>query len=210
MKDKISVKYRNTANCFVKNILRVMRVAGGGGESPEAMTQQELSKRAGVARSTLANHKDLWNKEEKAPNPTLGKICAIADALNVPPAFLLMRSEDWRVLAQAVEFYTNMRGEKFKGGVFEQVVSGGNVAPVKQAEIALKFAKMIAVVDCPGPDVLELFSEKERDGVLEKVRRQRASIFASSVLPSVANMNQGERAAAFVVSVVFGASYRQE
>ena len=44
-------------------------------------------------------------KQEKDANPTLKSICQIADALGIPPAFLLLRDRDWKVLAESVMAY---------------------------------------------------------------------------------------------------------
>ena len=66
---------------------------------PIRMKQKELIGRAGVARSTL--NKYLANDDSDFPvNPDLRTLCRLAEALNLPPAYLLMRPNDWRRLAQ--------------------------------------------------------------------------------------------------------------
>lgn len=211
MESKRSERYKKTANHFVKNVQRAMRVAGSiDGEYPDKMTQESLSKKAGIARSTLTSHKELSNSEEKAPNPTLEKVCAIADTLNVPPAFLLMRPEDWVKLAQVVEYYSKTRDARLKNPIFQKIANCGSIPPTEQAQLALLLAKNLEIINSPTNEVLNSLSREEADSVINDTKRQKICVFASSSLPPIMHMNPDERIAAFVFSVIFGASYRPE
>ena len=209
MKNGVSKGYKKTATHFVLNVQRAMRVAGNiDGEHPAKMTQETLSKRAGIARSTISNHKELSNSEEKSPNPTLEKICAIAESLNVPPAFLLLRSEDWVKLAQVVDYYSTLSKAKHANPILEQIANCGNIAPIEQAELGLKLAKTLEITNLTSKEVFESLSPEDADIILSKTQHQKQCIFAASALPPINYMNTDERLAAFVFSVIFGASYR--
>lgn len=97
-------------------VLAIRRIAGAKpaidkeGERT-IVSQEQLAEDAGMARSSLAK---LFKNAEKA-NPTLKSICQIAEALGVPPALLLMRDQDWKVLATAVFTHHNaLRDPKFQ------------------------------------------------------------------------------------------------
>jgi len=62
------------------------------------VSQKSLASDSGVARSAIAK----LLGEQKDANPTLTTICGIAEGLGVPPALLLMRDRDWKVLASAI------------------------------------------------------------------------------------------------------------
>lgn len=92
--------HESVAEAFVRAIRRVSGAKPQIDETGERtiVSQEQLAEGAGMARSSLTK---LLKQGEKS-NPTLKSICQIADALGVPPAFLLMRDRDWKVLAAAV------------------------------------------------------------------------------------------------------------
>lgn len=206
-----SAGYKKTANHFVKNVQRAMRVAEiTEGDCPKKMTQESLSTKAGIARSTLANHKELSNSEDKAPNPTLEKICAIAEILNIPPAFLLMRHEDWSKLAQVIEYYSNTRNARPNNPIFKKIASNDPIPPTEQAKLALQLARLLEIINNPTREILNTLSQEEAKDILEKTKKQKISVFTSSSLPPITYMTPDERIAAFAFSVIFGASYKPE
>lgn len=211
MENKRSERYKKTAVHFVRNVQRAMRVAGSmDGDYPAKMTQESLSRNAGIARSTITSHKGLSTSGERAPNPTLEKVCAIADTLNVPPAFLLMRPEDWVKLAQVIEYYSKTRVARLSSPIFQRIADCGSISPSEQAQLGLKLARMMEVINTPTDEVLGSMSSEESASLLMSVKRQKMCVFSSSSLPPIAHMNPDERVAAFVFSVIFGASYRSE
>jgi transcriptional regulator with XRE-family HTH domain len=91
-----------TRASFREALNRALRVSGESEEGlPERMTQVELVKRTGMARSTLAKYLADELDDDFPINPDLKMLCRLAEALNVPPAYLLMRPEDWKRLAHA-------------------------------------------------------------------------------------------------------------
>lgn len=92
--------HASVAQAFVRAIRRISGAKPAIDEDGERaiVSQEQLAEGAGMARSSLTK---LLKQGDEA-NPTLKSICQIADALGVPPAFLLMRDRDWKVLAAAV------------------------------------------------------------------------------------------------------------
>ncbi|MGK8200624.1 helix-turn-helix domain-containing protein [Burkholderia cepacia] len=91
-----------TRASFREALNRALRVSDEADDgSPKRMTQVELVKRTRVARSTLAKYLADGPDDGDPINPDLKMLCRLAEALNVPPAYLLMRPEDWKRLAHA-------------------------------------------------------------------------------------------------------------
>jgi transcriptional regulator with XRE-family HTH domain len=101
--DKPAAHTEIIAQCFTANLAAVLKVGGKqrASGSPGPVSLNGVWKRTSVARSTLSALKSSRTDGSHA-NPDLSTICRIADDLGIPPAFLLMRPEDWATLAQAV------------------------------------------------------------------------------------------------------------
>ncbi|MDF5852381.1 helix-turn-helix transcriptional regulator [Pseudomonas aeruginosa] len=87
---------------FSDNLCAVLAVAGKPRDNGTAgpITATRIQRETGVARSTLRALKS--QRGEVAANPDLDTLDRIADVLGVPPAFLLMRPQDWVALANAM------------------------------------------------------------------------------------------------------------
>lgn len=87
---------------FSDNLCAVLAVAGKQRDNGTAgpITATRIQRETGVARSTLRALKS--QRGEVAANPDLDTLDRIADVLGVPPAFLLMRPQDWVALANAM------------------------------------------------------------------------------------------------------------
>ncbi len=87
---------------FGRNLSAVLAVAGAQRETerdpdaPGPFSSVQMQRDTGIARSTLRALKT------PAANPDLDTLDRLAGALGVPPAFLLMRPQDWSLLANAV------------------------------------------------------------------------------------------------------------
>jgi transcriptional regulator with XRE-family HTH domain len=90
--------FKKSRNALGKNFLSARQVAGTGkDEITKATSNTAIHNKTGIARSTL--QKIIDGKNNKGPsNPDLETICRLAWALNIPPAFLLMSSDDWKRL----------------------------------------------------------------------------------------------------------------
>ncbi|MBA1210470.1 helix-turn-helix transcriptional regulator [Pseudomonas psychrotolerans] len=91
---------------FSRNLCAVIAVAGAQRETqryantPGPLTAVQIQQQTGIARSTLRSLKSPGQGSDA--NPDLSTIERLADALGVPPAFLLMRPQDWALLASAI------------------------------------------------------------------------------------------------------------
>jgi len=112
MFDQPKSLHASVAQAFIRAIRRIAGAKPAIDEDGERtiVSQEQLAENAGMARSSLTK---LLRQGDEA-NPTLRSICQIADALGVPPAFLLMRDRDWKVLAAAVFTHDTARtNERF-------------------------------------------------------------------------------------------------
>lgn len=86
---------------LAQNLTAALMVAGGDqkeiGSPIKKMTLTDLNNKTGIAKSTLSK---LVHGETVSgnANPDLETICRLAAALNLPPAFLLMSTDDWQRL----------------------------------------------------------------------------------------------------------------
>lgn len=99
--EKFSSNAENLGQCFSENLVALLAVAGKQRESgsPGPLSSSSMHRRTGVARSTLRALKRPRGGAHA--NPDLRTVGRIADALGVPPAFLLMRPQDWAEIAHA-------------------------------------------------------------------------------------------------------------
>lgn len=94
--------YKAAQKVVGQNLFNAMQVAGEREGESAKMTQHELFKRTGVARSTIAKY--LAGKDTASTaNPDLETLCRLAKALNVSPGLLLLTPDDWEQLAQAAQ-----------------------------------------------------------------------------------------------------------
>lgn len=87
---------------FSENLSAVLAIGGKQREDgkPGPVTATCIQRETGIARSTLRALKSP--AEHVDANPDLHTLNRIADALGIPPAFLLMRPQDWLALGQAI------------------------------------------------------------------------------------------------------------
>lgn len=91
---------------FSRNLSSVLAVAGAlretqhNADGPGPLSAVQIQQQTGIARSTLRFLKSPVKGSDA--NPDLSTIERLAQALGVPPAFLLMRPQDWTLLASAI------------------------------------------------------------------------------------------------------------
>ena len=130
------------------------------------LTNDLLAQVSGVGRSTIARYlgesDSNGSKEKNTPpiNPDLENICRLAYALRVPPALLLMRSDDWKRLMQGFEMYQHaINKERFRMLVsdytnVDKIVFGNMTANQQKkararerTKIALRIAKTVGALN---------------------------------------------------------------
>lgn len=101
--------HASVAGSFVRAIRRIAGAKPDIDDEGErvVVSQERLAEDAGMSRSSLTK---ILKQGEEA-NPGLKTICQVAEALGIPPAFLLMRDRDWKVLAEAVFAHENIRDD---------------------------------------------------------------------------------------------------
>lgn len=178
---------RNTANSFCHSLIRAMLVASEDEYgNPKRLTQRELSERAGVARSTIAKY--MAPGEDDVVNPDLATICRLADALNVSPAFLLMRAEDWSHLGQgAMYLATALNDPKFLSAVIP--LSNSSCASAGEtSQAGLMLAEIFGLYresdELPGCN-----DQLKRELTLRK-KKAKKGILAMASLPPMGKLNR--------------------
>ena len=121
---------------FCSNLLKAAYVSNfkDTGE-PTKITQDELSRVSGIARSTI--NKYFAGKEA---NPDLKTICKLAAALNISPATLLMTEDDWLHLANAFNSGIKVLTDPESRQLIEELGSKIN-SPADRAESIIKLSE---------------------------------------------------------------------
>lgn len=176
-----------TANSFSHSIIRAMLVASEDENGdPKRMTQMELSERSGVARSTIAKYSAPG--DVGVINPDLTTICRIADALNISPAFLLMRTEDWSHLGQGAMYLTTaLNDPKFLSTAI--ALSNSRCVSADETSIAgLRLANIFGLYNEEGqqPGGHELIDAEIR----ARKKRTKKGILAMAALPPMGKLNK--------------------
>jgi hypothetical protein len=143
-KSELFLKSSDQFRTALRRVINQSAVTASGDAKP--IPRQALSALAGIAPSTL--NKFLVSDEkarEEPPNPTLEVICKLGEALNVPPALLLMTDDDWKKLGNAIGTYmtTLVHADKFQKYVGNTVLEpdyAGRASDI--ARDAFEIAKM--------------------------------------------------------------------
>lgn len=163
-------------------VLAIRRIAGAKpaideeGE-PTIVSQEQLAEEAGIARSSLTK---LLKKAEGA-NPTLKSVCQIAEALGVPPAFLLMRDQDWKVLAAAVFAHYNAQADTKFQEFAERLRLATDHGPAASVQHGRDLARLMNYLQHLPPNGADL--------VRQNVESQAYRIGATSAAPPLKQLH---------------------
>ncbi|MBK6851951.1 MAG: helix-turn-helix transcriptional regulator [Burkholderiales bacterium] len=182
------------------NLDRILSVSHEGEDAVSKLTQVDLAKDTGIARSTVT--KVLSTTEPSKSNPDLRTLCRLAAVLKVPPAFLLMSPDDWTRLASAIS------GLQFAPGpeVSDQSLKHLGTDQVAQRAVAL--AEKVQPREVPIGLMAEQPLKTQREWQAEIEQRQRharQSVRAMSVAPAWAKIN-GDVDSLFTICVLMGAA----
>jgi len=149
------------------NIRDALHVAGAPDASgnPRPLRSVTLQQRTGIARSTLRALKNCG--EPAGPNPDLHTLSRLAEGLGIPLAFLVMRPEDWRTLAQAINNLPEMTA-----AAEAEIGNGSLQVPAGTPERVLR---ALRVQPEPVPYSLGLGAEEVVTVERRNERRRRAS-----------------------------------
>lgn len=167
------------ANALADSVRRAARVAEVNDEGePKPITQNALAQKAALSRSVLSKY---MNHDDEIPaNPDLRSICAISDALGVPPAFLLMRPSDWSVVATAMSTFAEFKeGDAFTK-LMRELTATGVRGPIESSRAAINVAKMVKLFDGKPWSLPE---------IIESDRRIKRSIMTTSAMPPLGELS---------------------
>lgn len=179
-----------TRASFREALNRALRVSDEGDDgSPKRMTQVELVKRTGMARSTLAKYLADGADDDDPINPDLKMLCRLADALNVPPAFLLMREEDWKRLAHAAAALVSVSKVEAKSA--KPSIEPARYANAAEQSVAgYRAAKVMGVEPSSVPiEVTHAGDASLAHEVEERHARTRRSIRTTCALPPLNHLS---------------------
>lgn len=205
-----SIQFHRTRRSFGHSVFRAMLVSGERDDgSPGKLTQEELAKRSGIARSTIAKYLAAKDDETIAVNPDLETLCRLAGALRVPPALLLMTPGDWSRLAQAAVFLAEaVRNERVQSVAAELAKSNGGA--MARAQAGLKLAEWFGVYQAKAPGMLDGDKSPTRETIaaeVEVLRRQvRQGILATTALPPLRDLTPGHYAPLLSLCATLGAT----
>lgn len=188
-------KFKDASRTFSEALRRILRAASENDEGDlTALSQTHLSEISGVGRSTLAKY--LTSNNNQPANPTLEVLCRLAHTLGVPPAFLLMTTEDWTRLAHAINYYTTIFQDKRFWEFAEQVTHPQNKTNHQEiAEAGLAMARMLGLI------------QKNRENqTVSPSSEQRASVAATCLAPPIASLDTNFRPILLTLCAIIGAS----
>ncbi|MFP3559158.1 helix-turn-helix transcriptional regulator [Paraburkholderia sp. SIMBA_049] len=180
--------YQRTRDSFGDALRRAMTVAGETEDGkPTKVTQSDLSERSGISRSSIAKYLATGTDEGDAANPDLKTLCRLAHALNVPPAYLLMRPEDWRRLAQAAAAISiALRDDEVQA--ISTAASQSRHSPVDRSLAGLQLAKRLGVAPSECRVAKELTSSEAALATDQLNDRSRLGVFTTCALPPLGQM----------------------
>lgn len=155
--------FRTVSQAFVGTLRRASRVAKRDEDGELVpLSQTELAERSGLARSTLQKYASPRQEEEGGANPDLNALCRLADTLNIPPAFLLMRREDWVALATAAETYREAWSHERYQDLVSRVASSRALSPAESADAGLRMGKALGLLGGLASEVSEQVAGLQR------------------------------------------------
>ncbi|VBG63428.1 hypothetical protein [Burkholderia pseudomallei] len=180
-----------TRASFREALNRALRVSDEMDDGqPKRMTQVALVKRTQMARSTLAKYLADGPDDDDPINPDLKMLCRLADALNVPPAFLLMRDEDWKRLAHAAAMLVNVsKAQADPGKALVKPTRYANAA--EQSVAGYQAAKAMGIA--PSAVKIEVTHAGDADlarEIDERNARTRRSIRTTCALPPLNHLTE--------------------
>jgi hypothetical protein len=191
-KDSASSAAQDQAVAQFKTALRRLTTYGGDSRNgePTRKTQVSLSEHANVKRSTLSTYMTPADSTH-GRNPGLDKLCRLAEALGLPPALLLMTSDDWSRLLAGVQTYIDVMSGS--GGdrlmEFERRTVGSPQYRGHSRELVRDATEMAVMMFGRGP-----------------ATEHASSIAASSLAMPLSQLDPSVRGLAMAIAVHFGTS----
>lgn len=156
------------------NLAASMRVAGAARDDGKAgsLSSSELQRRTGIARSTYRAIKSPVEGHE--PNPDLRTLSRLADELDIPVAFLLMRPKDWEALLRTL----NGLADPLRAS--ERIINGNEWGSADLAERVLRECKVHP--ECPPMNAKKDPAEQALLDARNEWRRRTSHILSALTL----------------------------
>lgn len=189
---KSSKVYRQQARALgenLKHVFRVSRVVDNPDDHHEPpMTKEYLAARSGLSRSTVTR---LTSGDGSGINPDLKTLCLLAATLNVPPAFLLMTTQDWQRLLGALDAIRHLDDDRVTAALPDLRRQS---SPDVLAQGAIDVAARLSPTRMQGPASAE---ERRIHARARQGARAMVNVIDWGSLP-------GERKALFAIAVQLG------
>lgn len=190
------------------NLEYALEVAGiDDGKSIKKMKLTEFSRKTNVSRSTLT--KLMLEKTSKGirSNPDLNTICRLAAALNLPPAFLLMSSSDWKRLLGALDgLQEALSGPYLDKQTLEEAGNNTVSCGVKLVEKMKLYSNKTPYALAPqeaGVRQLEIDQDTELQNVMKLL-----AIRTTTAITQGSAKNGRDMAILIAIGAIFGANYK--
>lgn len=179
----------------LRRMMRVAQVNEMGELHP--MNQTTLSDTTGIGISSVRKY--LRRGAGTKVNPSLENLCRIADVLQVPPAFLLMRPEDWTRLASAAEWWPKLAMDESYAELVDELSERSDGSPVACAKEAHELASLIGL---HGPPVEPL-------GATNPQGRHPSGLSTVSVAPPYSQIDDDWHPVLQAICTVIGSSIQE-
>jgi DNA-binding phage protein len=212
-------------SAFAKNLTAALTVAGSSKEDEEGsvskMTLTSLSSTTGLARSTLFKLTNGKTPSGILANPDLETICLLADALNLPPAFLLMTADNWKqLLGAAIGLTQILSDDGLDQSILYKTGTDKEKTGTDKVKIGLELAEKLgmysdkAAYKLNPEDIGEKQEEINQDIKGTNKRRRLAILTTTAItqnsidIPKNLTSRKNELAALSAIGAILGANFK--
>nr|WP_314623310.1 hypothetical protein [uncultured Noviherbaspirillum sp.] len=195
-----------TSEAIAHNLEAVLEVVGGDSYQSRPLNLARLHAETGIAKSTLFKISRKKSARESA-NPDLETLCRIAEALKIPPGFLLMDRKDISALIGALDGLSMALDSPQLQPVITKSTAG------EMSEIGLRLAEalklypesepMMAAKDSPE------YQAQKRDIAYRNHNTRRAILSTTALLQSQAR-NEEKLKLCTAIGAMIGAAYKSD
>lgn len=184
------------------NVTEAMKVAGDqdADGTPGKLTQVDLHTMTGIARSTLSRL--VTDNKVKPSNPDLQTLATLAALLDVPPYFLVMRPEDWQLLAMASQYYQLIMDDD------ELAEEVNRKTQLDKVRAGLEVAERLGIYHPQEPLVDASDREDEIRADLERQRRRTERAILTATAITQLSSRESNRLLLTAVGALIGANQK--
>jgi len=204
---KLAASMRKT---LAENLDTALQVAGEDpreiGSTFKKMNLTDLSIKTKIARSTISKLQNEKTSNGIQANPDLNTICRLAAVLNLPPAFLLMSSDDWKRLLGALNGLAEAISSPYLDkSTFDAADSGASVGLNLAKKIGLYADNARFPINEDEASVRQLEINQDIDHA--NAMKLRAILTTTAVTHSFAK-NYDDMVILTAIGAIFGATFK--